>query len=183
MNTMTIRGTVTILTAGVLLSGFSASSAAAGSTAAELKARAQALLPAQSPTSAEMSTQAVALPLDEFALTTELPSVHFDFASATIRPDEKRILDANVAWMKANPGQFIAIEGAADPRGNRDYNLALGQRRARAVRDYLVARGVAPERISILSTGRERQACRGRDCWALDRRVDFLAKRLTRQAP
>ena len=76
-----------------------------------------------------------------------------------------------------------AVEGAADPRGSRDYNLALGERRASAVRDYLVASGVAPDRISILSTGAARQACRGQDCWTLDRRVDFLVKRLPRQAP
>ncbi len=184
MTRTTIKAAVTIVSAGVLLAGVLGLSAVAGTaTRTDMKARVQALLPVRSPISAEMSARAVALPLDEFALTTELPSVHFDVARATIRPADRNVLDTNAEWLKANPRQPVAIEGAADPRGSRDYNLALGDRRARAVRDYLIARGVAPERITILSAGEARQACSGRDCWALDRRVDFLVKRLPRQAP
>ena len=184
MTKTTMNAAVTILSAGMLLTGILAPSAVTGADVlADMKARARTLLPAPSPISAAMSARAVALPLDDFALTTELPSVHFDLASAAIRPADRKVLDTNAEWLRANPGQPIVVEGAADPRGTRDYNLALGERRASAVRDYLVARGVAPDRISILSTGEARPVCRGQDCWTLDRRVDFLVKRLPRQAP
>lgn len=175
---------VTILSAGILFTGLFAPSAVTGASVLEdAKARARALLPAPSPISAAMSARAVALPLDDYALTTELPSVRFEVASATIRPADRTVLDANAEWLKANPGQSVVIEGAADPRGPTDYNLALGERRAKAVSDYLIARGVGPERISILSTGKARPACMGADCWTLDRRVDFLVRKLPRQAP
>lgn len=180
MTRTTITAVVAISSAGMLLTAFLVPSTSA---AEDMAARVRALVPVQSPISAEMSARTVALPLDEFAMTTELPSVHFDVASATIRAADRRTLDANAEWLRANSGQPIAIEGAADPRGSRDYNLALADRRAKAVRDYLVARGVAPERITILSAGEARQACRGRDCWTLDRRVDFLVKKVPRQAP
>ncbi len=179
----TIAAAAFAISSAVILWGALFAPSASAGAAEDMTARARALLPAQSPISAEMSSRTVAFPLGEFALTTELPSVHFDFASATIRAADTKTLDANAEWLKANPGRPVAIEGAADPRGSRDYNLALGDRRARAVRDYLVARGVAPEQITILSTGEARQACRGRDCWAMDRRVDFLVKRLPPQSP
>jgi len=173
---------VTVVAAGVLFTSGLVSSAGAGA-ATDVKSRARALMPNQSPTSAEMSARAVSIPLDEYGLTTELPAVHFDFDSATIRGADRRILDANAAWLRANAGQPVALGGAADPRGSKDYNLTLGQRRANAVKSYLVARGVAPERITVLSTGEIQQACRGQACWGLDRRVDFLVKKIPRQAP
>src|SRR5262249_4629616 len=149
----------------------------------DVKSRARALVPHQSATSAEMSARAVSIPLDEFALTSALPSVHFDFNSASIRAADRRVLDTNAEWLRANTTQPIALGGAADPRGSKDYNLSLGQRRAMAVKSYLVARGVAPDRITILSTGEIQQVCRDQECWGLDRRVDFLVKKLPRQAP
>ncbi len=182
MAKMTITAVALLSSASVLLTSFLAPSAWAGA-AEDMTARVRALLPARSPISAEMSARTVALPLDEYTTTTELRSVHFEFASATIRAADRRALDQNAEWLKVNPGEFVAIEGAADPRGSRDYNLALGERRAKAVRDYLIRRGVAPERVTILSVGEARQACRGRDCWSLDRRVDFLVKKLRPQAP
>jgi len=139
--------------------------------------------PAPASTSEPMRAAAVRQPLDDFSLRTELPSVHFDLASAAIRPADRKMLDAHAGWLKANPGQPVVLEGAADPRGNGGYNLALGERRARAVKDYLVARGVAPDRITTLSMGEGRQACRAKDCWGLDRRVDFLVKDFSKQAP
>jgi peptidoglycan-associated lipoprotein len=140
-------------------------------------------MPKQSATSAEMSARTVSIPLDEYGLTSELPAVHFAFNSATIRSEDRRILDANAACLKANTDQPVALGGAADPRGTKDYNLVLGQRRANAVKSYLVARGVAPDRIAVLSTGEFQQACWDKACWSLDRRVDFLVKKLPRQAP
>ena len=173
---------ITVVAAGVLFTSGLVSFAGAG-TASDVKSRARALMPNQSPTSAEMAARTVSIPLDEYALTSELPAVHFDFNSAAIRPADRRVLDANAAWLKTNTSQPVALGGAADPRGSKDYNLTLGQRRANAVKSYLVARGVAPERITVLSTGEIQQACRDQACWGLDRRVDFLVKKMPRQAP
>ena len=128
-------------------------------------------------------TETVLPQADELALRTELPSVHFDFASSAIRPADRSTLDANARWLQANAGHSVVLEGGADPRGSTPYNLALAKRRAQTVRDYLVARGVAPERIAMLSTGEGRLACAGADCWLLDRRVDFVVKGITKQAP
>jgi peptidoglycan-associated lipoprotein len=182
MISATIKGIITIVSAAILFMTFLAPPVLAG-TAADPKARAKAPVPEKAPISAEMSARTLKLPLDEFGLTTELQSIHFAVASAAIRPADWRVLDANAEWMKANTDRPIALEGAADPRGSKDYNLRLAERRARAVRDYLVARGIAPGRITILSVGEARPACRDRDCWGLDRRVDFLVKNLPRQAP
>jgi peptidoglycan-associated lipoprotein len=176
---------VTVSSAGVVLSTFLAlSSLAVTGTASAAeplpikKARAW-LMPAE-PASplAVNSARAVALPIDELGLRTELPSVRFDFASAALRPADRKILDANAEWLRANPDRSVVLEGAADPRGSRTYNLSLGERRVTAVRDYLVARGVAAERITFLSTGEAQQACRSPRgaCWTLDRRVDFLVR-------
>lgn len=169
---------VTVVAAGVLFTSGLASFAGAGTAT-----RARALMPNQSATSAEMSAQAASIRLDEYGLTSELQAVHFAFNSATIRREDRRILDANAAWLKANTDQPVALGGAADPRGTEDYNLVLGQRRANAVKSYLVARGVAPDRIAVMSTGEFQQACRDKACWGLDRRVDFLVKKFPRQAP
>jgi peptidoglycan-associated lipoprotein len=124
--------------------------------------------------------------LGDFAPRPELRSVGFDMGRAEIRPADRKVLDANIEWLAAHPSAGILIEGAADPRGARAHNLALGERRARAVRDYLVIRGgIAPDRITIVSAGDAKRACRdmGEACWALDRRADFFVKERPRQAP
>ena len=108
----------------------------------------------------------------------ELRDVFFDFDKATIRPDAARTLDANIGWLKANSSALILIEGHCDERGTNAYNLVLGERRAKATQDYLVARGVAAARITIISYGEERPACTARNeaCWAQNRRAHFLTK-------
>lgn len=80
--------------------------------------------------------------------------------------------------MKANPRSVILIEGHADERGTNEYNLALGERRAKAAMNYLVAQGVPANRITVISYGEERPLCteRTEDCWARNRRVHFLVK-------
>jgi len=84
-----------------------------------------------------------AAPTDDFAPTSQLVSIHFDLASSAIRPGEAALLDRNAAWLKANPRNTVLVEGAADQRGNRVYNQALAERRAQAVKNYLVAHGIA----------------------------------------
>jgi peptidoglycan-associated lipoprotein len=114
----------------------------------------------------------------EFKSAAELRDVFFDFDKSTIRPDAARTLDANIGWLKANSSALILIEGHCDERGTNVYNLALGERRAKATQDYLEARGVAAARITIITYGEERPACAARNeaCWAQNRRAHFLTK-------
>jgi peptidoglycan-associated lipoprotein len=107
-----------------------------------------------------------------------LQDVYFDFDRAALRAEDARILEANARWLVAHPGTMVLIEGHADNRGTNEYNLALGESRARATRDGLIARGVAASRITLVSYGEERPACRetSEQCWAKNRRAHFLVK-------
>ena len=117
-------------------------------------------------------------PVAEFAARPELEDIHFDFDRYDIRPGDARILDASAAWLRTNPGTLVLIEGHCDERGTDAYNLALGDRRAKAAMDYLVSRGVQGDRITALSYGEERPLCREHTeaCWARNRRSHFLVK-------
>jgi peptidoglycan-associated lipoprotein len=117
-------------------------------------------------------------PPAQFREVAALEPIYFDFDKSDIRPDAARILDSNVAWMKSHPNAAILIEGHCDERGTNEYNIALGDRRARTTMNYLTARGVPAARITTLSYGEERPACTARNeaCWAKNRRAQFLAK-------
>jgi len=97
--------------------------------------------------------------------------VYFDTDSYDVRADAQPILDAQAAWLQRYPSVQIRVEGNCDERGTREYNLALGARRANAVRDYLVSRGVSSSRIATLSWGKERPVDVGSDdsAWARNR--------------
>jgi peptidoglycan-associated lipoprotein len=82
--------------------------------------------------------------------------VYFDFDRFDLRADAQPILDAQTAWLQRYPAVRVRIEGNCDERGTREYNLALGARRANSVRDYLVAHGVAADRITTVSYGKEK---------------------------
>lgn len=99
--------------------------------------------------------------------------MYFDFDSNEIKPKIQEQLDRAVAWLKQHVNKTIVIEGHADERGTREYNQALGQRRAQAVADYLVAAGIAPNRLSIISYGSDRPAVVGSDelHWLFNRRA------------
>jgi peptidoglycan-associated lipoprotein len=114
----------------------------------------------------------------EFSETTALKDIHFEFDRAEIRGAEAEILNANATWLKSNARVLVLIEGHCDERGTNEYNLALGQRRANATRDYLVARGIDTRRISLISYGKERPVCteHSEACWARNRRAHFLVK-------
>ena len=105
-------------------------------------------------------------------------SVYFAFDESRLDAAARGILDANAAWLKANPGLRIVIEGNCDERGSREYNLALGQRRADSVRSYLESQGVAANRIDTVSFGEERPVCKGSGeaCWAQNRRADIVTR-------
>jgi len=105
-------------------------------------------------------------------------SVYFAFDSSELDAAVRGILDANAAWLMAHPGMSITIEGNCDERGTREYNLALGQRRADSVRDYLTAQGVSSGSMDTVSFGEERPACQGTGeaCWAQNRRADIVTR-------
>jgi peptidoglycan-associated lipoprotein len=111
------------------------------------------------------------------AAASPLKDVFFDFDRAAIRDDQKASLNENVAWLKQNGRAKITLEGHCDERGANEYNLALGERRAKAVKDYLVAAGVAADRIATVSYGEERPFVLGHDesAWKWNRRGHFVA--------
>jgi peptidoglycan-associated lipoprotein len=98
--------------------------------------------------------------------------VFFAYDSSLLSSDAMRTLQVQASWLKQHPGASLTIEGHSDERGTREYNLALGDRRASAVRDYLVAQGVAAEHLRTLSYGKERPQVAGHDeaSWAQNRR-------------
>jgi len=92
-----------------------------------------------------------------------LKDIFFDFDKSSIRADVKKSLIENVQWLKAHPTASIIIEGHCDERGTGEYNLALGQRRAKSVANYLVAAGIDAKRIKMISYGKERPFATGHD--------------------
>lgn len=105
-----------------------------------------------------------------------LKDAFFDYDKSSIRPDAKQSLDENAKWLKANPNAALTIEGHCDERGTREYNLGLGQRRAKAAKDYLVSAGINPKRIKAISYGKERPFEPGHDesAWKWNRRAHFV---------
>ena len=97
--------------------------------------------------------------------------IYFDLDSYEVRPDAYPRLDAQVAWQQRYPSVTVRIEGNADERGTREYNRALGARRAESVRSYLVQRGVSAARIDTISYGKERPIAAGsnEEAWARNR--------------
>jgi len=105
-------------------------------------------------------------------------SVYFGFDRSDLDAAARATLDGYAGWLNANRSMNITIEGNCDERGSREYNLALGQRRADSVRDYLSSRGVSAGRIDTVSFGEERAACKGSGeaCWAQNRRGDIVTR-------
>jgi peptidoglycan-associated lipoprotein len=99
-------------------------------------------------------------------------TVSFDYDSYDLRPDAQAILRGQAAWLNQNPSRTVTIEGHCDERGTREYNLGLGERRANAVRQYLVSLGLSSGRVKTISYGKERPSCVSSDeaCWAKNRR-------------
>jgi len=104
-----------------------------------------------------------------------LKRVHFDFDKADIRDEDKPVLSDNAARIKQNGGLAVRIEGHCDERGTVEYNLALGDRRARAARDYLTSLGLPAQRLRTISYGKEKPLDAGHSeaAWAANRRAEF----------
>jgi len=105
-----------------------------------------------------------------------LKPIYFDFNKSFIRDDAKAVMAANAEWLKANPKTKIKIEGNCDERGTKEYNQALGQRRAASAKKYLTEMGIAGHRISLISYGKEKPVCSEQDeaCWQKNRRDDLV---------
>lgn len=101
--------------------------------------------------------------------------VHFEYDSSKLDAGGKQALSANVAIMQKHPSLQVEIQGHADERGTNDYNLALGDRRAHAVRTYMIAQGLAPSRVTVITYGEERPVVmgRGEHAWSQNRRAEF----------
>ena len=104
-----------------------------------------------------------------------ITTVYFDFDKANIRPDAYEILKAHAAYLSANAGAQLRLDGHADERGTREYNLALGERRAKAAASYLAANGASRSQLEVISYGEERAMSVGNNesAWAENRRVEL----------
>ncbi len=124
--------------------------------------------PAQTPGSGNIEESSLA-----YFNTTIGDTVLFAVNQDTLSPEAKAILDAQVAWLNQYPDRTVIIEGHADEQGTREYNLSLGARRAAAVQNYMVAAGLLPSRLSIISYGKERplEICSTEACWSKNRRA------------
>jgi peptidoglycan-associated lipoprotein len=111
------------------------------------------------------------------AAAAGLQPVYFDFDQSFIRNDARDVLKANADWLKANPKVKVRIEGNCDERGTKEYNQALGQRRATSAKKYLVDLGISAKRISLISYGKEKPVCgeSTEGCWQKNRRDDLIA--------
>jgi len=105
-----------------------------------------------------------------------LTSVHFDFDQASLRPDMTKVLDSNAQYLNNHKAVKITVEGSCDERGTNEYNLALGDRRAKTGADYLTHKGVSRNRLGTISYGEEKPADRGHSeaAWYKNRRDDFV---------
>lgn len=114
-------------------------------------------------------------PPPEVIKATDFMTVYFDFDKYNIRGDQRAALDNNAQVLKKFPDAVIKVEGHCDERGTVEYNLALGDKRANAVKEYLVTFGIQADRIETISYGKERPVDPGHneEAWAKNRRAEF----------
>lgn len=105
-----------------------------------------------------------------------LVTVHFGFDKSSLDAQSKRDIATNVEWMKRNANTRVQIEGHCDARGTIEYNVALGERRANAVKAYMVSLGIPADRLSVISYGKEKPLAMGdtEEAWAQNRRANFV---------
>jgi peptidoglycan-associated lipoprotein len=182
---------MSLLLAGLMITGCAKRPATTAASAAAPAPAPPAAAPAPSP-AAPSSGAAAAAPAaaaaapaqtprpspKEFMAVAALKEVFFDFDKYDIRSEDAKTLDANAAWLKSNADNLVLIEGHCDERGTNEYNLALGERRAKSTMNYLVSQGIQANRITIISYGEERPVCTEKTeaCWAKNRRAAFLVK-------
>lgn len=115
-------------------------------------------------------------PIDDPSSLLSQRVVYFDFDRAEIKGEARQIIEAHAQYLSQNPGVRISIEGHCDERGTREYNLSLGERRAKAVQQMMVLLGVSSNQLELVSYGEERPVALGHDedAWALNRRAEFI---------
>ena len=120
-----------------------------------------------------VETGPVAGSQEDFLATVSSDRVFFDTDRFNIDTEDQQTLQSQARWLSQYPNKRIIVEGHADERGTRDYNLALGERRANSAKNYLVALGIAPSRIQVVSFGKERPDALGSNpqAWAQNRRA------------
>ena len=129
--------------------------------------------PAPAPTEDEVFARKS---LDDLNREKPLGDAYFDLDSSQIRADARPVLQKNADWMKRWSSTKVTVEGHGDSRGSAEYNLALGDRRAAAVRDYLANLGITADRIQVVSKGKEQPVCteENESCWQQNRRGHFV---------
>lgn len=117
-------------------------------------------------------------PLDDPASPLSNRVVYFEFDSATVRPEDRDVVKAHAEYLGAHPAAAVVLEGHADERGTREYNVALGERRSQAVSQLLLFQGASTNQMESVSYGEERPAAIGHneDAWQLNRRVEIIYK-------
>jgi peptidoglycan-associated lipoprotein len=105
-------------------------------------------------------------------------SVYFEFDRYDVKPEYRPLVETHARWLRANPTARLTIEGNSDERGSREYNVALGQRRAESVTSLMVTMGVKPQQIEAVSFGKEKPRAEGHDeaAWSENRRSDFATR-------
>ena len=161
--------------AATLLVGASLSLAACASKAPkelppQPTASSSTTLPPEQPTGPVPGSQA------DFLASVLSDTIHFDTDRYNVDTESQGILQSQAQWLSRYPARMVTLEGHADERGTRDYNIALGERRANAAKNYLVSLGVDASRITVVSYGKERPIALGSDeaSWAKNRRAVTL---------
>jgi peptidoglycan-associated lipoprotein len=153
-------------------------SPAAAVAPARLSAPPPPAAPAASPATRPLTEEEVFAreSLDQLNSARPLTDAFFDYDSTVLRPDAQNAVAKDAEWLRRWPSTKVTVSGHADERGTPEYNLALGEQRAAAVRSYLTSLGVAAERIIAISYGKERPFCTqgGEACWSQNRRGHFL---------
>ena len=134
--------------------------------------------PAESTNPPETGTEKVPPPSTEPTQRFSLEDAFFDFDDFSLRQDAKSALESDGKYLQKNSGVRVVIEGHCDERGSVEYNLALGEKRARAAREYLVSYGIPNNRLTTISYGKERPFDSGHDesAWAKNRRAHVVSK-------
>lgn len=116
-------------------------------------------------------------PVADHRAVAGLERIQFAYNQFTLEEQARMILEKNAVYLRSNPALKVVIEGHCDDRGSDEYNLALGERRAMAARNYLVSLGIAAERLAIISYGEEQPlvAAANEEAWAKNRRAEFKA--------
>ena len=129
--------------------------------------------------SGSMTSESMSDEGTQMAMAGERPTtlrVHFEFDSSALDSESRALIEAHAAYLAANPDVLLGLEGHADERGTREYNLALGERRGQAVRRMMRLLGIDSQRLTATSYGEENPVAMGHDesAWRLNRRVEFL---------